>query len=74
MKGGIIIAALAAFAYYKYSKLTPEQKRDLVNKLKGKGQKLYDDYVPAEPLNRINEVHCCIRAMHFFFRPVPETY
>ena len=52
MKGGIIVAALAAFAYYKYSKLTPEQKRDLVNKIKGKGQQLYNDYVPADVKNK----------------------
>ena len=52
MKGGLIMAGLAAFAWYKYSKLTPEQKRDLVNKLKGKGQKLYDEYVPADLKNK----------------------
>ena len=55
MKGGVILAAIAAFAYYKYSKLTEEQKRDLVNNLKQKGQKLYDQYVPANLKNKFPE-------------------
>jgi hypothetical protein len=52
MKGGVILAAIAAFAYYKYSKLTNEQKRDLVNNLKQKGQKLYDQYIPENLKNK----------------------
>jgi hypothetical protein len=55
MKGGVILAAIAAFAYYKYSKLTEEQKRDLVNNLKQKGQKLYDQYVPQNLKNKFPE-------------------
>ena len=55
MKSGIILAAVAAFAYYKYSKLSEEQKRDLVNNLKQKGQKLYDQYVPANLKNKFAE-------------------
>jgi hypothetical protein len=55
MKGGVILAALAAFAYYKYSKLTEEQKRDLVNNLKQKGQKLYDQYIPGNLKNKFPE-------------------
>jgi hypothetical protein len=51
MKGGVILAALAAFAWYKYSKLTEEQKRDLVNNVKEKGQKIYDQYVPENLKN-----------------------
>ena len=55
MKGGIILAAIAAFAYYKYSRLTEEQKRDLVNNLKQKGQKLYDQYIPQNLKNKFPE-------------------
>ena len=55
MKSGIILAAVAAFAYYKYSKLSEEQKRGLVNNLKQKGQKLYDQYVPANLKNKFAE-------------------
>ena len=46
-KAGLLLAGLAAFAYYKYSKLSEEEKRNLVSGLKNKGKKLYDQYVPA---------------------------
>lgn len=38
----LLLAGLAAFAYYKYSKMTPEKKNDL----KEKGKDLVDKYVP----------------------------
>lgn len=47
-KGGLLLAGLAAFAYYKYSKMSEQEKHDLVNNLKEKGQKLYDQYVPED--------------------------
>lgn len=46
--GALLAAGLAAFAYYKYSKMSEEQKRTLVNDLKDKAQNLYDQYMPAE--------------------------
>jgi len=46
--GTLIAAGLAAFAYYKYSRMTEEQKRNLVNDLKEKAQNLYDQYAPTE--------------------------
>ena len=55
MKGGIILAAIAAFAFYKYSKLDEDKKRDLVKNLKQKGQKLYDEYIPGSLKNHIAE-------------------
>lgn len=55
MKGGIILAAIAAFVYYKYSKLSEEKKRDLVNNLKQKGQKLYDEHMPGSLKNKFAE-------------------
>ncbi len=55
MKGGIILATLAAFAYYKYSKLSENKKRDLVNNLKQRGQKLYDQYIPENVKNKFAE-------------------
>lgn len=55
MKGGkLLLAGLAAYAYYKYSKMTAEQKRDIVDNLKQKGQQLYDQYVPAELKQRFS--------------------
>jgi hypothetical protein len=46
MKGLLILGAIAGFAYYKYSKMSEQQKRDMMNNLKDKGKKLYSDYVP----------------------------
>jgi hypothetical protein len=39
--GGLLLAGLAAFAYYKYSKLTPQERQDLVSNLKERGRKLF---------------------------------
>jgi hypothetical protein len=46
--GGLLLAGLAAFAYYKYSKMSSTEKENLVSDLKAKGQKLYDDYMPEQ--------------------------
>jgi len=46
--GGLLLAGLAAYAYYKYSKMSSEEKETLVSDLKEKGQKLYDDYMPEQ--------------------------
>ncbi|HEX8460301.1 MAG TPA: hypothetical protein VF623_02680 [Segetibacter sp.] len=46
--GGLLLAGLAAYAYYKYSKMTSEEKENLVGDLKAKGQKLYDEYMPEQ--------------------------
>ena len=45
--GSLLLAGLAAFAYYKYSKMTPAEKSNLLNTLKTKGKQIVDDYVPA---------------------------
>lgn len=44
----LLLAGLAAFAYYKFSKMTPEKKRDL----KEKGKSLLDKYVP-QPVKKL---------------------
>lgn len=46
LSGGLLLAGIAAFAYYKYNKMTEQEKSDLVNDLKAKGQKLFDEYLP----------------------------
>jgi hypothetical protein len=43
---GLALAGLAAFAYYKYSKMTEDQKRDLANNIKEKGKKIFGSLVP----------------------------
>ena len=44
--GTLLLAGLAAFAYYKYSKMSDDQKKNLVGDLKEKGKRFYDDNVP----------------------------
>jgi len=46
--GSLLLAGLAAFAYYKYSKMSPAERSNLFETLKAKGKKLVDDFVPAE--------------------------
>lgn len=46
--GTLLAAGLAAFAYYKYSKMSEEEKHSLVSDLKDKAQNLYEQYMPAE--------------------------
>ena len=53
-KGGIgtlLLAGAAAFAYYKYSKMSEEQKRNMVNGIKEKGKRFYDESVPQNVKN-----------------------
>ena len=47
-KGSLLLAGLAAFVYYKYSKMSPDEKNKLVDNLKAKGKKFYDEYAPPE--------------------------
>jgi len=44
--GTLLLAGLAAFAYYKYSKMSDEQKKNLVGDWKEKGKKFYEENVP----------------------------
>ena len=50
----LVLAGLAAFAYYRYSKMTKQEKDQLVGNLKDKGKKLYDQYMPKNAKNMIN--------------------
>jgi hypothetical protein len=45
--GSLLLAGAAAFAFYKYSKMSDQQKRDLVNGLKEKGKRFYDEKIPG---------------------------
>ena len=45
--GALILGGLAAFAYYKYSKLSPEEKTKLTNTIKEKGKGLMDQFMPG---------------------------
>ena len=45
--GPLILAGLAAYGFYKYSKMNEEQKRNL----KEKGKKFFDDNIPQDLRN-----------------------
>ena len=47
----LLLAGLAAFAYYKYSKMTPEQKQKITGTIKEKSKKIYDQVVPQSVKN-----------------------
>lgn len=44
----LVIAGLAAFAYYKYSKLTREEKDNIVKDLKETGRNIIKELIPEE--------------------------
>jgi hypothetical protein len=50
------IIGLAAYAGYMYATMSEEEKKDMANKLKEKGKKLYDDYVPENMKSKIAQV------------------
>ena len=55
MKWALILAGIAgAVAYYMYTSLTEEQREEMVDNLKQKGKKIYDDYVPENVKNKIS--------------------
>ncbi|MBA2499087.1 MAG: YtxH domain-containing protein [Chitinophagaceae bacterium] len=54
-KGKFLLAGLAAFAWYKYSKMSAEEKSRITHDLKEKGKKVYDQYVPREVKDMIGK-------------------
>jgi hypothetical protein len=55
MKWALIIAGIAgAVGYYFYSQLSEEEKKEMVDNIKQKGKKMYDDYVPDNVKNKIS--------------------
>ena len=52
MKGkkglGLLLAGVAAYGLYKYNKMNTDEKQQLKSKVKAKGKKLYEEYVPQE--------------------------
>jgi hypothetical protein len=42
----LLLAGLAAYGYYRYSKMSAGEKEKLVGGLKEKGRKFYDEKVP----------------------------
>ena len=44
----LLVAGLAAFAYYKYNSMSPEAKKKLTDTIKEKAKGLFEQYVPAQ--------------------------
>ena len=42
----LVIAGLAAFAYYKYSRLSEEEKRNIANDIKETGRNIMKELIP----------------------------
>lgn len=42
----LLLAGLAAYGYYKYSKMSEAEKKNLVSGWKEKGQRFYDEKIP----------------------------
>lgn len=51
-KNGLLLAGLAAFAYYKYNKMTPEAKKNMVDTLKSK----VNEHVPENMKKIFNDL------------------
>ncbi len=44
----LVIAGLAAFAYYKYSKLTSEEKSKIVSDIRETGRNIIKEMIPDQ--------------------------
>lgn len=51
----LVIAGLAAFAYYRYTKLTAEEKNNIVNDLRETGKNIVKELVPEGIKNFLPE-------------------
>lgn len=47
----LVVAGLAAFAYYRYSKLTHEEKTNIQEDIKETGKKIVQEFIPKELRN-----------------------
>ncbi|HAO04488.1 MAG TPA: hypothetical protein DCQ15_07370 [Chitinophagaceae bacterium] len=45
---GLLLAGIAAYGIYKYNKMNAAEKKQLKDKVKAKGQKIYEEYVPQD--------------------------
>jgi hypothetical protein len=51
---GLVLAGLAAYAWYKYSQMDEDEKRDLVNNMKEKGKKIFGSIMPGKEATSAN--------------------
>ena len=50
-KKTLLFAGLAAYAWYKYSQMSTEEKSKLVSNIKDKAKSLFDKYLPEQAKN-----------------------
>ena len=43
----LLLTGAAAFVAYKYSKMSEDEKTELINKLKQQGKKIYDQFASS---------------------------
>ena len=43
----LLLTGAAAFVAYKYSKMSEDEKAELINKLKQQGKKIYDQFTSS---------------------------
>ena len=60
--GALLLAGIAAFAAYKFSKMSPEQRKDLVGNLKEKGRKIFGQFMPG---NKTSTSGATANGQHF---------
>jgi len=48
---GLLLAGVAAYAAYRYSRMSKEERKDMSDRVKTAGKKMYDDYVPGSVKN-----------------------
>jgi hypothetical protein len=46
-KTTLLLAGLAAYAYYRYSKMSPDQRKSIVDNIKSKRKKIFDQFKPS---------------------------
>ncbi|HEX6181097.1 MAG TPA: hypothetical protein VFZ47_07595 [Chitinophagaceae bacterium] len=42
---GLLLAGLAGYAAYKFSKMSPQQKKDMTDNLKNQGKKIFGRFM-----------------------------
>ena len=52
---GLLLAGVAAYAAYRYSKMSKSERKDMTDRVKATGKKMYDEYVPGTVKNWVEK-------------------
>ncbi|HYF32070.1 MAG TPA: hypothetical protein VD993_13195 [Chitinophagaceae bacterium] len=58
----LLLAGAAAFAAYKYTRMSPQQRKDLVGNLKERGRKIFGQFMPG---NKTSQAGATANGQHF---------